>query len=559
MNRLNLQAARRAGYAIVCALMGGCALEPIKLLDTPALETPAAQSAEVSTAPAQPVPVSRDVAPFSPVDVSALQQDYRYVAYSETATASQFAFPVTYEARTRYNVHWFEGGQPGQDNVELIVVDPVHKTLSLGYAHDESTLCTSDSVETNQTAEAHPACVSRFSRFQTLFEKAPRTPVNTGETPAKNTPSLWGSLFEPTSRTAEKNTARSVASVEPPKPVGFSVAPDAFRVALVARQLNLFQRAEERLAGGDAIQSVDDKPALLAKLRAVARNYEGKLNALQAEYIDSYRKRAEFAPAISRAVKDRSGYFSYDIAWEDEVALRPRTISKKAFNYAALIEPVEKAAVNDALKPLVSIVLSRIKQQYAQDRASLLKSLRAATASYEVVCQYPSYVANYQIRVSCPGQVDADIVDSTGVEVKYEVIARRFGFVLPKYIAYNHDIGISTAENELVLSSSASRAIVIDEVVAMVNGSRAVVYAPSSPETKSVIPARGSINLPIESMLPASMTRDLSVSYITNRTAVRKKVKYGYLVRYRFVGGEESLAFQDEKNFVLNDLLIGRL
>ena len=88
----------------------------------------------------------------------------------------------------------------------------------------------------------------------------------------------------------------------------------------------------------------------------------------------------------------------------------------------------------------------------------------------------------------------------------------------------------------MVLSSSSSRPIRVDEVQVILNDHLATLYRSESLSVGRLLKARSSLPFSLQSALPDEMVKALSISYTSNRKAVRTKMQFGFIVRYRFEG-----------------------
>lgn len=114
MNRNTNLATRWVAGSFLCAAFSGCAFDSVST------QVPASQEQAFNPSrpdAEDPKTVERDEAEEAfleagPVDVTPFQEGYRFIPYVESREDTQFVFPVSYEASSRYNVNWYAGAKP---------------------------------------------------------------------------------------------------------------------------------------------------------------------------------------------------------------------------------------------------------------------------------------------------------------------------------------------------------------------------------------------------------------------------------------------------------------
>ncbi|MCG8612025.1 MAG: hypothetical protein MI864_15980 [Pseudomonadales bacterium] len=465
----------------------------------------------VKTPPVLPVsppkPVLTVNATQDAVDISSVLEGYKFSRQLQPGKTT-IAFVIAYDPSDEFHVPWFVA--PEQDlETEVILIDPARQLVSVG-VNSADIRCDKHEISERKAIADYSVCSSQFSIFSN----------------------------------PEKESSKTVKT-------------DVYRMALVARQLNLTERARDWLERGDEALDVTSRETAIRSLNRLAARYEGRLERLQDNYINGYIERASSSLDIERKISDRSGYFNYDVRWDDQVELIPERVVKRSFDFKTLINPLKTAAsLGESIHPIVKVIQRRIEQNYDTERKGLLRYLRDATAKYTVVCSHSPYIGDYQVNIKCPGAVNAN-ASPLRLPISYEVVARRFGVMLPRFAMHNSDLGMELDEFELTLKNHSNRKVRIGTV--SISANRVQQYLNLGVGAKGIELSPGEErSFDIRPLLTKEVEQILYVSYVQNRKAVRDQMKFGAEISYLPSDEVKHQKLERVLNYNLDQVLVSK-
>lgn len=491
---------------------------------------------------AQKIQKTTEVAPTAKVSagLSSMFPGVSFL-YQPVETDSVVPFLIVYDQSVSFHVPWHIsalGSNASGVQVtkgELVLVDPVNQTVSLGFDADKRILqqCDDNVPSADRVTGGYSVCTSELAVFP-----APRLP---------QAPKPAASLFDVVFGGADQALAE--------KPVAYPVELDLQRLAIVVRQLNLLSRAEDYLTNGLS-QEPSTSPAMILKhLTTAQKSYQRKLADVQQSFVQQYLQGANKRLDIARRVSDRSGFFGYDMDWADQISLTPLPYEAKTFDYSAIVKPIEGEKMNDGLLLFANVILDRLKKQYETDRKLLIQQMSRQMSSYRVICQHPEFMGNYQVSVKCPGKI---AVNEKEVKIQYEILARRFGITLPAYAMHNADVSVQSDSKRLSITNNSSKDIWLKQVDMIGNGQSQSVYVNTAASNGYVLKPSQTFTIEIRQLLSGGMQEALFIPFTNSRDAARGKMNYGYRLLYQPEDAAAALTFSEVREYRLDHVLLSR-
>ena len=503
--------------------------------------------------------------------------DYRYLEYPNN-TPTEVPVWITRDNSQRFHVPWHIGGSWFDDASEKIIVDPVNKTVSVGFEQviSAGVSCSEDQKVADRSAHGYFVCNSLFAEFKLIESKGVEPEKSSLEGDSNNTesPSLWqkiSGLFGADS-SVENNVLvadplviveNSKSEIEVAEKVSmYDVDINLEQLALAVMQLNLLSKAERKLSGeAEPLDKLELR--LMGKLSATKRYYEKSLQNIQRKRINEYLLSAEtLGIKFKQQTFDKSGYYNYDINWPAVVSLAPSKIEAKAFSYANFVQEFKKYEINDASEALARLTLSKMKKQYRKDRSEVLRYLNESTRQYRVNCNFPRVIGDYRVAVKCPEFVTAS-KESVSVSLVYEVLAKRFDKVVPRYTNHNNDLTIVADSETLSLINNSDGDLKINGIEWLANDAAQLITRHTDKAKVFSIAQGQSLKISLEDSIGDDLKKELKVPYLSRRKALRKHLDYGFDVSYQVLeegkaqSGESSRLNQTNR-YSLNELLLSR-
>jgi len=505
---------------------------------------------------------------------------YQYLAKASN-TATEVSVWITRDNSNRFHVPWHIGGNWFNDSSEKIIVDPVNKTVSIGFEQVISSeqSCSEDQRGTDRSVHGYFVCNSLFADFELIKANKIIEPERSSlKEHSADSPSLWqkiSGLFgaEPLAESEELNADNDVdidgielsseAVAEVTEDVTqYDVSMNLEQLALTVMQLNLLSKAERKLSG--EVEPLDKlESRLLGKLHAAKKYYEKNLMGIQRKQIKAYLLAVETETInIKQQTFDKSGYYNYDISWPMAVSLAPASVEVITYNYANFIQEFKKYEISDASEALANLALSKMKKQYRKDRAEVAQSLGKAARHYRVNCDYPRVIGDYRVAVKCPEFAEAS-KEGVSVSLVYEVLAKRFEQVMPRYTNHNNDLTIIADSKTLSLTNNSAGDLKINGIEWLANDAAQSITRHTDKSKVFSIAQGQSVKISLNDSLGGELKKELEVPYLSRRKALRKYLDYGFDVSYQVLKGgqaqsNEASRLHQTNRYGLNELLLSR-
>jgi hypothetical protein len=505
--------------------------------------------------------------------------DYRYLKQPNN-TATEVSVWITRDNSHRFHVPWHIGGSWFDDSSEKIIVDPVNKTVSIGFEQVISNKegCNEDQRAADRSVHGYFVCNSLFTDFKLIkvnkIKESETHSLKESANSASGSPSFWqkiSSLFGV--NTLTENEVLNIdkdATLENSKPPAevvaeiarYDVAINLEQLALTVTQLNLLSKAERKLSGD--VEPLDKlESRLLSKVNAAKRFYEKSLKVIQRNRIEDYVLATENETLkIKQQLFDKSGYYSYDITWPVAVSLAPLPIETKKFIYTPFVQEFKKYKVSDASEALASLTLSKMKRQYRKDRSEVARYLDESTGQYRVNCDFPSVIGDYRVSVQCPEFVNA-AKGGVSVNLVYEVLAKRFDQVIPRYTNHNSDLTIIADSQTLSLTNNSDGDLKINGIEWLANDAAQSITRHTDKAKVFSIAQGQSVKISLNDSIGDDLKKELEIPYLSRRKALRKYLNYGFDVSYQVLEdnqtqSSEASRLHQTNRYSLNELLLSR-
>lgn len=572
----------RSTLLIACLVAGssfiaGCAVSPVESQESNKDET-----AEQSNAPAitQLAVVTEQPVEMEASDIADYLPGYQYVA-TPTEAPSEVAFWVTREEDSRFHVPWYIGGDWYVPESEKVLVDPVNKTISLGFDQlDVATnQCDESAIGDSRASHGYILCNSQFAMLQAVVSEANNMPAVENEAEQSEL-SFWQRVMSLSSeevfasdQQVEGDGGEGVAGVADDEVVEvdqqtlkalatYEASIDNKRLALAVIQLNLLDKAKRAISGeSETLEALEAR--LTAKLKASQTYYETSLTNTQKKIVDGYINAADRAPVnVSKQVIDKSGYFNYDVEWPVTVTLKPVPINALTFQYDHYVDEFKAYKVTDASEPLANLTLSKMKNQYQKDRLSLGRYLKKATRSYSVACELPEFVGDYKVSVKCPDYAQIS-TDGIVLELTVEVVAKRFGLTIPRYTNYNNDLTVVADSKTLSLENNSQATISIERIEWLANGAAQSITRKTDKDMILAIAQGQTAEIKLADFVGGDIEKELDITYLSRRQALRKYLDYGFDISYQIESEDKNLPksfgqINRKNRYNLNEILMSR-
>lgn len=521
-----------------------------------------------------------------------------YVYLSKPSNSSTaYALWVTHEEDSQYHVPWRIGGDWFVENSDQIIIDPVNKTISLGFDEDLASLDTCSQTLLNQERglNGYSPCNSRFYLFKPIVkvpepvtehvpdqprsfwqrllgsdesQEADVAPVNKRSEVGKDSEVGKSSEMEKGAESGELGDEPELAQSEAAEGSTAGGAEEAYeatldldKLALTVVQLNLQSKARKEISGkSETLEAIESR--LLAKIKASQQYFEQSLVNAQRKAIKQYADGATLDRLeIKKQTIDKSGYFNYDINWPAEVLIKPSLLQVEKVSYGRYLKEFKQFEVTDASEPLANLTLSKMKKQYLKDRRRIMQSLARNTSYYPIACPAPEFMGDYQVVVKCPEKIAAT-KEALSVTLVYEVLAKRFDLMIPRYTSYNNDLTIVADAQTLSLKNNSESHINVNQINWLANDAAQRVTRKTDKNTVIAIAKGQTVNIPLAEIVAGDLRKELEIPYLSKRQALRKHIDYGFDVSYQLVdGGGQGLAanrLNQTSRYNLNELLLSR-
>jgi len=505
---------------------------------------------------------------------------YQYLAKANN-TATEVSVWITRDNSNRFHVPWHIGGSWFNDASEKIIVDPVNKTVSIGFEQVISSeqSCSEGQRGTDRSVHGYFVCNSSFADFKLIqTNKILEPEVSSLKEYSADSPSLWqkiSGLFgaEPLAESEELNTdnnvdiegaefsSETVAEVAE-EVAQYDVTINLEQLALTVTQLNLLSKAERKLSG--EVEPLDKlELRLLGKLHAAKKYYEKNLIGIQRKQIKAYLLAVETETIkIKQQTFDKSGYYNYDISWPMAVSLAPVSVEVTTYNYTNFIQEFKRYEISDASEALANLALSKMKKQYRKDRAEVAQSLGTVMSHYRVNCDYPRVIGDYRVAVKCPKFAEAS-EKGVSVSLVYEVLAKRFEQVMPRYTNHNNDLTIIADSKTLSLTNNSAGDLKINGIEWLANDAAQSITRNTDKAKVFSIAQGQSVKISLNESIGGELKKELEVPYLSRRKALRKYLDYGFDVSYQVLKGgqaqsNEASRLHQTNRYGLNELLLSR-
>ncbi|MCP5160288.1 MAG: hypothetical protein H7A00_01280 [Hahellaceae bacterium] len=500
----------------------------------------------------QPKPMA-DNAPIYPAtvgqattvtDISDYRSGYRFLP-KPSGRPTEISFWITRDESGNFHVPWEWGGDVDIAGSEHIAVDPVAKTISLDFGvHNGKFECSRFERVDDREQYGYSPCSSIFSRFPAR-PPAYQPPEIPAPTPL--------SAFD---RWRGKKEVVVTPPPAPPEPQAIvSISVDS--VALAALQLNLFNTAEA-IVEGEEIGSKMSAKDVYSKLKTTGRAFESDIRVKQEKIIGEYVSAAKVQPkVIAYQVIDRSGYYGYDAKWTGRVEVQPNTYKKRQFSYADIANEMQEIDTSNAIAPIANILAARMKQQYKKDVAQVTRDLAQVTRLYGVECHYPEVIGGYKVAVRCPSST-ARTDSGFEIPVTVEILARKFGVIVPSYASHNSDVSVVVDGEFLSVRNNQNHSLRLRALVIDVNGTQQSIAL----EGREVNAVDGQLQMRVSEEFADEMKAKLNVPFVSRREAVSKILRFGVTLDYEVVLADglpsEVRQLTQNTEYRLHDLLSAR-
>ena len=562
-----------------CFIMVGCASAPTPIQEEAISDAVTLErgASELELSDQAPVAKTEVLTGGIGMPISKYLTGYRYLQQPNN-TATEVSVWVTRDNSHRFHVPWHIGGSWFNDTSEKIIVDPVNKTVSIGFeqviSSEES--CSEDQKVADRSGHGYFVCNSLFADFK-LIEKNKKIESEKASEVASlegddDTTSFWQKftrLFDdanlPPSEVLDNNveTEISISQAAVDEDIArYEVTIDLEHLALTVTQLNLIIKAERKLSGESEPMDKLEK-RLMAKLYASKKYYERSLRALQKKSIKEYGLSVNSkALKLDTQTFDKSGYFNYDITWPMAVTVSSLSIEKKKFYYTNFIREFKKYEINDASEALASLSLSKMKKQYRKDRIEVLSYLEELTSKYRVDCNYPKVIDDYRVSVKCPEFATA-LENDIPVSLIYEVLAKRFDQVIPRYTNHNNDLTITADSETLLITNNSNGHLKINGIEWLANNAAQSITRHTDKAKIFSIAQGESVEISLNDSIGDDLKKALEIPYLSRRKALRKHLSYGFDVSYQVqeegqAQPSEAARLHQKNRYDLNELLLSR-
>ena len=559
--------------ALICVLIIGCASAPVKDTKQSAYIEGVASTGATDMVGITPESVLSDqLVDDEGLSIPKYLPGYRYL-WRPKNTSTEVPIWITRDDNPRFHVPWHVGGSWFDDTSDKVIVDPVNKTVSIGFEQFISTdaRCSEDQRVSDRSVHGYFLCNSLFAEFKLVEDVdlgSDISSINGGSNTIMEPPSLWQKVavyFE--GDTSSENITLDVdADVGKPKivdaPKMYDVMVNLERLALTVTQLNLLSKAERMLSGeAEPLDKLESR--LIGKLNAAKNYYEKSLLTLQRKRINKYTEAAETKTLeVKQQTFDKSGYYNYDINWPMAVSIAPLPVDIIAFNYTAFVQEFKSYELNDASDALARLSLSKMKKQYSKDRTEVVRYINEATQRYKVNCDFPRVIGDYRVAVNCSEFATAS-EGAISVSLVYEVLAKRFDKVMPRYTNHNNDLTIMADSKTLSLTNNSDGELEIKGIEWLANNAAQSITRHTDKAKVFSIAQGQSVKISLNDSMSDNLKKELEVPYLSRRKALRKHLDYGFDVSYQVLEGEQAESTEVSRlnqtnRYGLNELLLGR-